>query len=144
MTFLFVDGNKRSTEVLDEFEGVTSVFKNVASGILANKPTFDNGSIKLGTDVDVAVMGNDYFDFNSVQLVVASSDTELKTYDIRQLLAENGTDSADADSITSALSRKDDAKKMAQRMTRKMIPLMPQKRTTVSSIASKAQSKSKT
>ena len=102
------------TEVLDEFEGVTSVFKNVASGILANKPTFDNGSIKLGTDVDVAVMGNDYFDFNSVQLVVASSDTELKTYDIRQLLAENGTDSADSadtDSITSALSRKDDAKK---------------------------------
>lgn len=144
MTFLFVDGNKRSTEVLDKFEGVTSVFKNVASGILADKPTFDNGSIKLGTDVDVAVMGNDYFDFNSVQLVVASSDTELKTYDIRQLLAENGTDSADADSITSALSRKDDAKKMAQRMTRKMIPLMPQKRTTVSSIASKAQSKSKT
>ena len=114
VTFLFVDGNKRSTEVLDEFEGVTSVFKNVASGILANKPTFDNGSIKLGTDVDVAVMGNDYFDFNSVQLVVASSDTELKTYDIRQLLAENGTDSADSadtDSITSALSRKDDAKK---------------------------------
>ena len=42
----------------------------------------DSGSIKLGTDVDVAVMGNDYFDFNSVQLVVASSDTELKTYDI--------------------------------------------------------------
>jgi hypothetical protein len=114
VTFLFVDGNKRSTEVLDEFEGVTSVFKNVASGILADKPTFDNGSIKLGTDVDVAVMGNDYFDFNSVQLVVASSDTELKTYDIRQLLAENGTDSADSadtDSITSALSRKDDAKK---------------------------------
>lgn len=114
VTFLFVDGNKRSTEVLDEFEGVTSVFKNVASGILADKPTFDNGSIKLGTDVDVAVMGNDYFDFNSVQLVVASSGTELKTYDIRQLLAENGTDSADSadtDSITSALSRKDDAKK---------------------------------
>lgn len=114
VTFLFVDGNKRSTEVLDKFEGVTSVFKNVASGILADKPTFDNGSIKLGTDVDVAVMGNDYFDFNSVQLVVASSDTELKTYDIRQLLAENGTDSADSadtDSITSALSRKDDAKK---------------------------------
>ena len=69
--------------MLDEFEGVTSVFKNVASGILADKPTFDNGSIKLGTDVDVAVMGNDYFDFNSVQLVVASSDTELKTYDIQ-------------------------------------------------------------
>lgn len=114
VTFLFVDGNKRSTEVLDEFEGVTSVFKNVASGILSDKPTFDNGSIKLGTDVDVAVMGNDYFDFNSVQLVVASSDTELKTYDIRQLLAENGTDSADSadtDSITSALSRKDDAPK---------------------------------
>ena len=42
--------------MLDEFEGVTSVFKNVASGILANNPTFDNGSIKLGTDVDVAVM----------------------------------------------------------------------------------------
>ena len=57
VTFLFVDGNKRSTEVLDKFEGVTSVFKNVASGILADKPTFDNGSIKLGTDVDVAVMG---------------------------------------------------------------------------------------
>ena len=38
VTFLFVDGNKRSTEVLDEFEGVTSVFKNVASGILADKP----------------------------------------------------------------------------------------------------------
>ena len=118
VTFLFVDGNKRSTEVLDKFEGVTSVFKNVASGILADKPTFDNGSIKLGTDVDVAVMGNDYFDFNSVQLVVASSDTELKTYDIRQLLAENGTDSADSadtDSITSALSRKDDAKKDASK-----------------------------
>ena len=64
MTFLFVDGNKRSTEVLDKFEGVTSVFKNVASGILADKPTFDNGSIKLGTDVDVAVMGNDSFDFS--------------------------------------------------------------------------------
>ena len=74
VTFLFVDGNKRSTEVLDEFEGVTSVFKNVASGILADKPTFDNGSIKLGTDVDVAVMGNDYFDFNSVQLDASKED----------------------------------------------------------------------
>lgn len=139
VTFLFVDGNKRSTEVLDEFEGVTSVFKNVASGILADKPTFDNGSIKLGTDVDVAVMGNDYFDFNSVQLVVASSDTELKTYDIRQLLAENDTEAADTDSVTSALNKKDDAKKMAQRRIPKMITKMPQKRTTVSSIVSRAQ-----
>lgn len=82
MTFLFVDGNKRSTEVLDKFEGVTSVFKNVASGILADKPTFDNGSIKLGTDVDVAVMGNDCFDFNSVQLVVASK-LRYRAKDIR-------------------------------------------------------------
>ena len=39
VTFLFVDGNKRSTEVLDEFEGVTSVFKNVASAYLPiNQP----------------------------------------------------------------------------------------------------------
>ena len=38
-------------------KGVTSVFKNVASGILVDKPTFDNGSIKLGTDVDVSGHG---------------------------------------------------------------------------------------
>ena len=134
VTFLFVDGNKRSTEVLDEFEGVTSVFKNVASGILANKPTFDNGSIKLGTDVDVAVMGNDYFDFNSVQLVVASSDTELKTYDIRQLLAENGTDSADSadtdsknntENDTSDASKEDDGKLHSLEGTVKIEDLIP-------------------
>lgn len=33
-------------EVLDEFEGVTSSVQNVASGILADKPATDNGSIK--------------------------------------------------------------------------------------------------
>ena len=138
VTFLFVDGNKRSTEVLDEFEGVTSVFKNVASGILADKPTFDNGSIKLGTDVDVAVMGNDYFDFSSVQLVVASSDTELKTYDIRQQLAENGTEGENADpdakkdgskkdteNDTSDASKEDDGKLHSLEGTVKIEDLIP-------------------
>ena len=66
VTFLFVDGNKRSTEVLDEFEGVTSVFKNVASGILANKPTFDNGSIKLGAEMMEVDEGKVDFDGSCV------------------------------------------------------------------------------
>ena len=92
VTVLFVDGNKRSTEVLDDFEGVTSVFKNVASGILVDNPTFENASLKLGTDVDVAVLGNDYFDFSKYELVVAANDTELKTYDLKALLEADGTD----------------------------------------------------
>lgn len=103
VTVLFVDGNKRSTEVLDDFEGVTSVFKNVASGILVDKPSFENASLKINSDVDVAIFGNDYFDFSKYELVVSSNDTELKTYDLKALMAQDGAvDPADDNTPESA------------------------------------------
>lgn len=105
VTFLFVDGNKRSTEVLDDFEGVTSVFKNVVSGILVDKPSFDNANLKISSDVDVAVVGNDYFDFSKYELVVASGDTELKTYDLKALMSTD--DTADGDGQDASSEKKD-------------------------------------
>ena len=91
VTFLFVDGDKRSTEVLDDFKGVISVFDNVASGIISAQPEVSDGNIKLSFDLDAVILNNDYFDFSKYELVVASGQTDIKSYDLEQLASQQET-----------------------------------------------------
>lgn len=91
VTFLFVDGDKRSTEVLDDFKGVISVFDNVASGIISAQPEVSDGNIKLLFDLDAVILNNDYFDFSKYELVVASGQTDIRSYDLEQLASQQET-----------------------------------------------------
>lgn len=89
VTFLFVDGSKRSTEVLSDFGGVVSLFDNVVSGVLASEPTFEDGNLSISSDVDVTVLNNSYFEFSEYELIVEVGESTTRTYD---LLARMKTD----------------------------------------------------
>lgn len=97
VTFLFVDGAKRSTEVLDDFEGVISVFRDVVSGVMSDVPSISDGSLKIDTDVDVAILGNDFFTFNKYELVVMVNEAELRSLDIKKLIEKDEEPEQDAD-----------------------------------------------
>lgn len=53
LTFLFVDGESRATEVRTDYEGIQEEFSNVVSGKMAVAPTFSDGKLVFNTSNDV-------------------------------------------------------------------------------------------
>lgn len=53
LTFLFVDGESRATEVRTDYEGIQEEFSNVVSGKMAEAPTFSDGKLVFNTSNDV-------------------------------------------------------------------------------------------
>ncbi len=96
VTFLFEDGNKRSTEVLDDYEGVTKLFDNVVSGVLSDEPTLEDNNIKLDTTVDLSVVDKGYFDFSKYELILEDNGTVVRSYDVYELITESQEDTEDS------------------------------------------------
>ncbi len=76
-----------------------------------------DGNIKPSFDLDAVILNNDYFDFSKYQLVVASGQTDIKSYDLEQLASQQETKNNLADD-----SQKEDAE--TQRMTQKLWMIM--------------------
>lgn len=96
VTVLFVDGGKRNTEVLDHYEGVLSLFDDVATGIMSTNPTYDKGKLDINSDVDIFIDGKDRFMFDDCEVVLENGGAAVRSYDIRELINAN-TNSMDTE-----------------------------------------------
>ncbi len=114
VTFLFEDGNKRNTEVLHDYEGVTKLFDNVVSGVLSEEPTLEDSNLVIDSSVDLSVIDNDYFEFSKYELVLEDNGSVVRTYDVYDLLTksdEGATQQGDSEKHTNKNSNDDTEQK---------------------------------
>lgn len=89
VTVLFVDGNKRKTELLD-FDGLGNDFDGVLSARMKEIPTYDEGQLKLSSPIEYDLDGRDEFKFNKFELIIQQDQQELTRINV----IESGTSTA--------------------------------------------------
>lgn len=91
VTVLFVDGNKRSTEIMKNFSGVNANFEEVLSGTLEQKPLYKDNSLKFSTNCNVKLDNKKYYHFEELSLVVEVDGNDVAQYALGDLTDENNT-----------------------------------------------------
>lgn len=82
VTILFMDGNKKTTEVIKSYKGFQSSVKGMVSGSLGQNPTYTDGRLFINSKVDYSLDGNTSYEFETFELIVAAGGEELYYYDL--------------------------------------------------------------
>lgn len=77
VSFLFINGEKKSTEVLKDYVDYPHVFDKVLYGNLGKFPSYKDGKLKIEGDTQYYLNGNDTFTFKSCDLVVTAGTEEI-------------------------------------------------------------------
>lgn len=89
VTVLFVDGNKRKTEIMSDFTGVNESFEEVLSGSLSKMPVYKDNTLKFSSNCDIKLDSKKYYSFTSLDLVVEVDGEEAARYAVDKLDEEN-------------------------------------------------------
>lgn len=89
VTVLFVDGNKRKTEIMSDFTGVNESFEEVLSGSLSKMPVYKDNTLKFNSNCDIKLDSKKYYSFTSLDLVVEVDGEEAARYAVDKLDEEN-------------------------------------------------------
>lgn len=84
VTVLFMDGNKKTTEVLQGYKGFQSSVKGLVSGGIEQNPTYENGLLTFSTNVDYILEGASNYEFETFEFIVAAGGEELYYYDLME------------------------------------------------------------
>ena len=77
VTFLFINGEKKSTEVLKNYVGYPHAFEDVLYGNLGEFPEYKDGKLKIGGETQFTLQGNDTFQFESCDIVVKAGTDDI-------------------------------------------------------------------
>ena len=91
VTVLFVDGNKRRTEIMSDFTGVNQSFDEVLSGSLSKMPLYEDNALKFNTNCDLKLDSKKYYNFEELSLMVEVDDEVVAKYAVDQLSDEINT-----------------------------------------------------
>lgn len=88
--FLLSNGRKKTTEVLNDYQGLDLNLDRVLAAKLDKAPTYRNGELKLDADCDIELEGYGLYTFASLELITMLDDKRIDTEDL--LAKINGTD----------------------------------------------------
>lgn len=91
ITFLISNGRKKTTEVLNDYQGLDFSLDQVLLAKLDKEPSFKNGAFRLNSDCDVELSGLSLFTFQSLELVTMLDEKQIDEEDL--LAKMNGADS---------------------------------------------------
>lgn len=97
VTVLFIDGDKKSTEVIKGYKDVQPDFSHVLSGNATEMPVYKDGKLQIDGAFDFALQGDENFKFESFELVVQSNQTKIDTVDLKELAEKERNKSDDTD-----------------------------------------------
>lgn len=90
ITFLISNSRKKTTEVLNDYQGLDLNLDQVLMASLDDAPMYRNGNIRLDSTCNVELEGNGLFEFQSLDLVTMLDEKEIDSTDL--LAQMNGTD----------------------------------------------------
>lgn len=82
VTILFTDGDRRSTEVLQNYVGFQQSLSGILEGNIANLPFYKDGTLTIRDNAAVNLDGNGIFEFTELKLIVTADDQEIYNYDL--------------------------------------------------------------
>lgn len=82
ITFLISNGRKKTTEVLNDYEGLYLNLDKVLTANLEKEPTYRSGELRLDSVCNVELAGNHLFDFESLNLVMMLDDKLVAEEDL--------------------------------------------------------------
>ena len=82
VTFLIANGKKKTTEVVEEFDGINGKFGQVLSGSLSKNPVVKDGKLLLKGSCEFSVDGAELYAFRSLKLVGKLGEEEIWTQDL--------------------------------------------------------------
>lgn len=82
VTFLLANGKKKSTEVLEGYDGLTMDLDKVLSGKIEAAPTYKDGELHLKTDCEFALNGVGKYEFDTLELVMQLGEEEIWTQNL--------------------------------------------------------------
>lgn len=85
ITFLFINDDKKSTEVLRDYVGYQTSLAKVVTAVLEENAKYDKEQFSLDTNLKLSIQGEDDFVFESVALMIAYNEEEVYN---ESLLAE--------------------------------------------------------
>ena len=89
VTFLLANGKKKSTEVLENYDGLDMGLGSVLSGNLDHEPGCKDGKLSLKSNCSFSLEGGKQFQFESLELAATLDDEEIWTQDLFADMAEN-------------------------------------------------------
>lgn len=82
VTVLFVDGNKRRTEQLTAFDGLSNDFEGILTAGTKEVPKYKDGKLKLSSPIDYELDGKSRFEFKRFELAIRVNGMEISKFDM--------------------------------------------------------------
>lgn len=101
ITFLLSNGRKKTTEVLNDYQGLELNLDSVLSAKLEKAPVYRNGELRLNSVCDVELSGNDRFEFESLDMVTLLDNKRINVTDLLAQISDSQEtgDSVDGESV---------------------------------------------
>lgn len=102
VTFLLANGKKKTTEVVEDFDGVSGKFDQVLSGTLDGTPALKDGKLSLKGKCTYTLDNVAMYHFKSFEIAASLDGEEIWTQDLMQNLLEEKQESSkdDKDLVT--------------------------------------------
>ena len=88
VTVLFIDGDKKATEVISGYKDVQHDFDDVLSGNATEMPVYRDGKLEIDGAFDFVLQGDDNFKFTSLELIVDAGKKYIDTVNLKKLAEE--------------------------------------------------------
>lgn len=82
VTFLMANGKKKSTEVLEDYDGLGTELSEVLSGQLETAPSWEGDTLSLKSDCSFALAGGKQFQFDTARFVAELDEDEIWEQDL--------------------------------------------------------------
>lgn len=96
VTFLLANGKKKSTEVLEDYDGLCMNLSDVLSGKLEDAPTCRDNTLTLKSDCSIVLDGGKQFLFDEARLVAELDEKEIYSQDLFADLKEQQEEQKDS------------------------------------------------
>lgn len=82
VTFLFSNGDKKTTEVAKDYVGLQTRLKDLLYGSIPEIPNYYNGELVFSDYIDYTLNAYSSYDYESLELVVMADEEELQVVDL--------------------------------------------------------------
>lgn len=90
VTVLFIDGDRKNTEVIRSYKDIQHNFKGVLSCNATEMPAYKEGKLQLTGAYDFVLSGNEEYDFTNFEIVVEADGKEIDVIDLKQMAEGEG------------------------------------------------------
>lgn len=89
VTFLLANGKKKTTEVVEDFDGMSGKFEQVLTGSFEGTPSLKDDRISLKGKCNYTLDNASLYTFKSFEIVASLDDQEIWTQNLMQDIIEN-------------------------------------------------------